>query len=451
MSNSDNLSTSSDEYSNEGDDIRFDGELLSNRYIVLKKLGNGSYASVWLSYDMNKKKFWAIKIQNSDDFEEGVAEVSLLKKIKTTDCKYLNYLHDTFVHKASNNQDYICMVFELMSGSIYNIINSGKYDSGLPLEVCKHIIYQILLATHALHNKINIIHTDIKPENILLKGISNRAKVIINEFEKFDFSKALKRNKKNKKSGNHIKKTISQLMTKLNKYSLNSSSDDSDDSDESEKFINLSDSDSSSDSSNNDEFSYVDEKYILDPTIILSDYGNCCDKDNKTNEEIQTRYYRAPEVILNVPYNEKVDIWSIGCMMYELLTGEILFHPGKRRRFSRDRQHLYDIQSLCGKLPLDMINSSDRFSVFFRKNGLMKGVKSIKFYSLEKYLEKGLKQKNISTQDIKILGEIMSNMLKNNSNDRWSVNKCLNHEWFDSIKSKYTKKSTHSIKVKYAK
>uniref|UniRef100_A0A914DEM5 Protein kinase domain-containing protein n=1 Tax=Acrobeloides nanus TaxID=290746 RepID=A0A914DEM5_9BILA len=40
------------------------------------------------------------------------------------------------------------------------------------------------------------------------------------------------------------------------------------------------------------------------------------------------RYYRAPEVVLNVVYDDKVDVWSVGCILAELLTGKVLF-PGK--------------------------------------------------------------------------------------------------------------------------
>jgi serine/threonine-protein kinase PRP4 len=38
-----------------------------------------------------------------------------------------------------------------------------------------------------------------------------------------------------------------------------------------------------------------------------------------------SRFYRAPEVILGIPYDYSVDMWSIGCTLYELYTGKILF------------------------------------------------------------------------------------------------------------------------------
>lgn len=49
---------------------------------------------------------------------------------------------------------------------------------------------------------------------------------------------------------------------------------------------------------------------------------------------VATRWYRAPEIMLNwMHYNQTVDIWSVGCIMAELLTGCTLF-PGSDRILS---------------------------------------------------------------------------------------------------------------------
>ena len=40
---------------------------------------------------------------------------------------------------------------------------------------------------------------------------------------------------------------------------------------------------------------------------------------------VQSRSYRAPEVILGLPYGRKIDIWSVGCILAELFTGQVLF------------------------------------------------------------------------------------------------------------------------------
>ena len=42
-------------------------------------------------------------------------------------------------------------------------------------------------------------------------------------------------------------------------------------------------------------------------------------------QSLQSRSYRAPEVILGLQYDQKIDIWSLGCILAELATGRVLF------------------------------------------------------------------------------------------------------------------------------
>jgi len=61
--------------------------------------------------------------------------------------------------------------------------------------------------------------------------------------------------------------------------------------------------------------------------LKVVDFGSGCLVDEQVYTYVQSRFYRSPEVILRIPYNEKVDIWSLGCILAELYTGEPLF-PG---------------------------------------------------------------------------------------------------------------------------
>lgn len=47
--------------------------------------------------------------------------------------------------------------------------------------------------------------------------------------------------------------------------------------------------------------------------------------ENATAPYLVSRFYRAPEVILGIPYDYGIDVWSIGCTLFELYTGKILF------------------------------------------------------------------------------------------------------------------------------
>ena len=61
--------------------------------------------------------------------------------------------------------------------------------------------------------------------------------------------------------------------------------------------------------------------------LKLVDYGSGSFRNEQVYTYVQSRFYRAPEVILRLFYSEKVDIWSFGCILAELYTGEPLF-PG---------------------------------------------------------------------------------------------------------------------------
>ena len=62
-------------------------------------------------------------------------------------------------------------------------------------------------------------------------------------------------------------------------------------------------------------------------SIKLTDFGSACDKNNPMFKYIQSRFYRAPEVILGLPYTTAIDIWSIGLIAVELYLGNALL-PG---------------------------------------------------------------------------------------------------------------------------
>ena len=53
----------------------------------------------------------------------------------------------------------------------------------------------------------------------------------------------------------------------------------------------------------------------------LIDFGSCIFHGDAQIEYVQSRYYRAPEVVLRLPFDAKVDVWSLGCVAAELMLG----------------------------------------------------------------------------------------------------------------------------------
>ncbi len=60
----------------------------------------------------------------------------------------------------------------------------------------------------------------------------------------------------------------------------------------------------------------------------LIDFGSSCFETEKLYTYIQSRFYRAPEIILGLNYNTQIDMWSFGCLLFELYTGQPIF-PGE--------------------------------------------------------------------------------------------------------------------------
>ncbi|OMJ66038.1 hypothetical protein SteCoe_35372 [Stentor coeruleus] len=58
---------------------------------------------------------------------------------------------------------------------------------------------------------------------------------------------------------------------------------------------------------------------------VLIDLGTSCIKRDQIYKYIQSRSYRAPEIVFRINYTEKIDMWSFGCILYEMCTGKILF------------------------------------------------------------------------------------------------------------------------------
>ena len=61
-------------------------------------------------------------------------------------------------------------------------------------------------------------------------------------------------------------------------------------------------------------------------TLKICDLGSASEiSENVITPYLVSRFYRAPEIILGLPYDYAIDVWSAGCTLFELYTGKILF------------------------------------------------------------------------------------------------------------------------------
>lgn len=84
-------------------------------------------------------------------------------------------------------------------------------------------------------------------------------------------------------------------------------------------------------------------------TIKVIDFGSACFTTDELTSYVQSRSYRAPEVILGLLYDTKIDLWSLGCVLAEMFTGEVLF------RNDSEQTLLARILATIGPIPASLL------------------------------------------------------------------------------------------------
>lgn len=93
--------------------------------------------------------------------------------------------------------------------------------------------------------------------------------------------------------------------------------------------------------------------------LKIIDYGSGCYLSERIYTYIQSRFYRAPEIMLGIPYTSSIDMWSFACVLVEVRTGTPLF-PGEN-----EMEQFARILEVLGTPPNSMIAASPRKKVFF--------------------------------------------------------------------------------------
>jgi serine/threonine-protein kinase SRPK3 len=410
-------SLSSDEEDAQDSNLQLFGKILG-KYNILNELGRGSYSIVWLAYNIEDEKFYAIKVQHHDDYREGLDETKVMKRLPKS-CDYLNHLVENFIYTMKINKNkknrHVCSVYKLHCGNLDHFIRKGDYKKGMPKEKVKIIFKQIISGLDILHRAVKIFHGDIKPDNILLKGINNKDKVIIEFYAKSNFNKRYENSISKYCSTNNITdindKKKKEIRKKLHYLIVKTIFEELTRSNRLDDTLRYS----------------FDEKYLLNPSVSLSDFGDFCEEDEKFDEEFGTIYYRAPEVILLSECDNKVDIWAAGCTLLELLTGKILFDPKKDRERDRNFYHLYQINKLCGKYSKKFLKSTQFWKKYFTKKGQLKNVRESDSFEFSNWNEL-LNEYDIEDED---LVDLLENIFIISPNKRISAKKILEHKWLN--------------------
>uniref|UniRef100_A0A6Q2Y185 Serine/threonine-protein kinase PRP4 homolog n=1 Tax=Esox lucius TaxID=8010 RepID=A0A6Q2Y185_ESOLU len=234
------------------------GETLDKRYDVYGYTGQGMFSNVIRARDTARAgQDVAVKIIRNNELMQktGLKELEFLKRLNDADPD--DKFHCLRLFRHFYHKQHLCLVFEPLSMNLREVLKKYGKDVGLHIKAVRSYTQQLFLALKLL-KRCNILHADIKPDNILV----NESKTILK----------------------------------------------------------------------------------------LCDFGSASHvADNDITPYLVSRFYRAPEIIIGKPYDYSIDMWSVGCTLYELYTGKILF-PGS------SNNHMIKLaMDLKGKMPNKMI------------------------------------------------------------------------------------------------
>mmetsp|Transcript_24595 Transcript_24595/g.37586 ORF Transcript_24595/g.37586 Transcript_24595/m.37586 type:complete len:742 (+) Transcript_24595:225-2450(+) len=260
--------------------------VFARQYYVQSELGSAAFSTAYRCVDLTSGKKAEDEeiyydevclkvIKNTKDFfDQSLDEIKILELLRQTgECNENNILEMKafFYHK-----EHLIIVTELLR---QNLFEFGKYitEHDEPVYFTRsrlcYIARQCLVALSFVH-KLGLVHSDIKPENILLSSYSRaRVKVI--------------------------------------------------------------------------------------------DFGSSCYLTDRQSSYIQSRSYRAPEVVLGLAYDGKIDVWSLGCVIAEMYTGQVTFQNDSVVTM------LSRIEAICGAFPRNMIEDGRQSGQFFSPTGLL--------------------------------------------------------------------------------
>ena len=199
------------------------------------------------------------------------------------------------------HQNHLCLVFELLGLNLYEVLKKRQFR-GLPLNVVRILVKQAVLGVKELAKK-NIVHCDLKPENILLISEDDVDSVV---------------------SAGESRRSSSRSLSSMDKKQDTPMSTAVDDKTSGSMIVGPSAgpmSQSPSNSLGTNGSTITVGHSLTGKKIKIIDFGSACFEGQTTHTYIQSRFYRSPEVLLGLPYDSAIDMWSLGCVAAELFLG----------------------------------------------------------------------------------------------------------------------------------
>ncbi|KAG5287886.1 protein kinase [Histoplasma capsulatum G186AR] len=305
------------------------GEVFKGRYRVIAKLGYGAYSTVWLAWDQRAKQYTSLKVGVSQDTDSSpiLNEINMLQRLKRfaeTDQRdlpgvgFTRLADDIFeIDRAPCGRRHYCIASKPQGQSI-RVLQETFPNAMLPKLLVKSIVHRLWFSINWFHSTCGVIHTDISPQNVLMQLEDDSSLKDIEDQEALDPSIPVI-------TTDGVAPVYRSRSTKLE----------------------------------------------LSGLPVLTDFGQMRLAEGHINQDWwMPDLYRAPEVLLGLPWEYPVDVWSIGVMTLELMEGKNLFSPID----PANNQYVLPLAlaqyiGFLGPPPLEMIRKSPLFSAYFDEFG----------------------------------------------------------------------------------
>ncbi|KAJ8116979.1 hypothetical protein OPT61_g1714 [Boeremia exigua] len=283
------------------------GDVFASKYQIVGKLGFGVTDHAYIT----------LKVFTRDGMDKNEYKVyDILSKGNASHPGY-NHVRKAFglFTIPRHGGDHRCLVQKPMWDSFKDLLNRNPAHRFTD-ELLKAGLSQLLLALDYLHTEADIIHTDIKADNILI------------EIE----------------DQNILKAFVDAEMTCPSPRKVVDG-----------KSI------------------YATRQFELPKEygpVVLGDFGSAVRGDKPQIHDAQPDVYRCPEVMLETAWSYPADIWNVGAMIWDLYEDKHLFHgidPIKKRYLTR--AHLAELVAILGPPPIDMLERGARSKEFFDGQG----------------------------------------------------------------------------------
>ena len=163
-------------------------------------------------------------------------------------------------------------------------------------------------------------------------------------------------------------------------------------------------------------------------TVKLADFGSACKIGAKHFDYIQSRFYRAPEVLLGIDYGPPMDMWSLAIILVELLTGNPMFNGAS------ENDQLWKYMEVFGVPQKSVIEQGRRKDKFFDEKGSPLPVRGLK-----KAVSNVTLQTITHSHDVRFL-DFLKKCFEWDQVKRMTAAAALIHKWFDNPPKKDEKK-----------